>query len=58
MIVTENLKIRDRDFVKTYSDEGFYIERDGIRYIEAIDPAEFGRDYEETHIKIEEGQNE
>ena len=54
MIVTENLKIKGRDFIKTYSDEGYYIERDGVMYSEAIDPAEFGRIYIETDIKIEE----
>jgi hypothetical protein len=28
------------------------IERDGIRYAEAVDPAEFGREYTETDEKI------
>lgn len=54
MIVQENIKIKDRDFIKTYSDEGFYIEREGMKYAEAIDPAEFGRVYTETEHKIEE----
>jgi hypothetical protein len=53
MIKTENLTIGGRAFVKTYSDEGFMIERDGVRYSEAIDPAEFGRKYTETDEKIE-----
>lgn len=53
MIKTENLTIGGRAFVKTYSDEGFMIERDGVRYSEAIDPAEFGRVYTETDEKIE-----
>jgi hypothetical protein len=53
MIKTENLTIGGRAFVKTYSDEGFMIERDGVRYSEAIDPAEFGRVYVETDEKIE-----
>lgn len=53
MIVTENLTIGDREFIKTYSDSGFMIERDGARYSEAIDPAEFGRQYIETDEKIE-----
>jgi hypothetical protein len=53
MIVTENLTIGGRAFVKTYSDEGYMVERDGVRYSEAIDPAEFGRVYTETDEKIE-----
>ena len=53
MIKTENLTIGGRAFVKTYSDEGFMVERDGVRYSEAIDPAEFGRVYTETDEKIE-----
>lgn len=32
----------------TYSDSGMMIERDGVRYSEAIDPAELGRTYTET----------
>lgn len=53
MIRTENLTIGGRAFVKTYSDEGYMVERDGVRYSEAIDPAEFGRVYTETDEKIE-----
>lgn len=60
MIKTENLTINGRAFVKTYSDEGYMVERDGVRYSEAIDPAEFGRTYTETDEKIEpiEEENE
>jgi hypothetical protein len=53
MIITESLTINGRDFVKTYSDEGYMIERNGVRYAEAIDPAEFGRTYIETSEPIE-----
>lgn len=53
MIITESLTINGRDFIKTYSDAGFMIERDGVRYGEAIDPAEFGRTYIETDEPIE-----
>ena len=48
MIVRENIEISGRAFVKTYSDAGFYIERDGARYSEAIDPADIAREYTET----------
>lgn len=57
MIVKENLEIGGKAFVKTYSDSGFYIERDGEKYSEAIDPSEFGRIYTETAIPIE-GEDE
>lgn len=52
MIIRENLTIGGRDFVKTYSDLGMMVERDGVRYSEAIDPAEFGRVYTETDEPI------
>jgi hypothetical protein len=52
MIITERLAIGGRDFVKTYSDLGMMVERDGVRYSEAIDPAEFGRVYTETDEPI------
>ena len=54
MIITENLKIRDRNFIKTYSDQGFYIECEKDLYEEAIDPVGSHRDYYETDIKIRE----
>ena len=53
MIVKENIEISGKDFVKQYSDSGFYIERDGVQYSEAIDPSEFGRTYTETDIPVE-----
>lgn len=53
MIKTENLTIGGREFVKTYSDLSMMIERDGVRYSEAIDPAEFGRTYTETDEPID-----
>lgn len=55
MIIKENLTINGRDFVKTYSDKGMMVERDGAIYSEAIDPAEFGREYTETDKPIETG---
>lgn len=36
------------ELVRTYSDRGMMIERDGILYSEAIDPAELNRRYTET----------
>lgn len=48
MIVTENLTINGKDFVRTYSSNGYMVERDGVQYAEAIDPAEMGRTYTEV----------
>ena len=48
MIVTEHYTIKGKPFIKTYSDAGFMVERDGERYSEANDPAEFNRQYIET----------
>lgn len=46
MIYTEKLIINGVEFVKTYSDT-FTVERDGVEYEEAIDPAFTGRTYVE-----------
>lgn len=48
MIKTEKLTINGKVFVRTYSDNGFMVERDGVRYGEAVDPEELGRTYTET----------
>lgn len=50
MIKTENLTINGKAFIRTYSDSGHYVVRDGVEYSEAIDPAEFGRTYTEGNI--------
>jgi hypothetical protein len=64
MIVTE-FYMKRRDGVvlnRTYSDENYYIERDGVKYEEAVDPEGTGRVYIETDEKIpgreEEGAEE
>ena len=53
-IITEYHRTRDDGVVlnRTYSDKGMMIERDGIRYEEAIDPAELNRQYTETDEPI------
>lgn len=53
MIISETIKLNDTNFTKTYSDAGFYIERNGIHYVEAIDPLGSGREYTETDTLIE-----
>jgi hypothetical protein len=55
MIVTEYYRTREDGVVlnRTYSDKGMMIERDGVRYDEAVDPAELGRQYTETDEPVE-----
>ncbi len=53
MIQREYLTVNEREFVRTWSDEGKFIVRDGDLYEEAIDPAEYGRTYTETDADIE-----
>ena len=55
MIVTEYYRTREDGVVlnRTYSDQNMMIERDGVRYSEAIDPAELNRQYTETDEPIE-----
>lgn len=55
MIITEPLRTREdgTTLIRTYSDSGYMVERDGVMYDEAIDPIEFNREYKETNIKRE-----
>lgn len=53
MIKTENLTINGKPFVRTYSDSGYMVERDSVRYGEAIDPAHLNRQYTETDEPVE-----
>lgn len=50
MIIQEHVDFDGRDFVRTASDAGRYVVRDGVSYEEAYDPAEFGRTYNEGAI--------
>lgn len=50
MIRTENFTMGEKQFIRTYSDAGRYVVRDGISYSEACDPAEFGRTYTEGDV--------
>lgn len=54
-VITEYYKTRDDGVVlnRTYSDNGMMIEREGVRYNEAIDPAELNRQYTETDEPVE-----
>ena len=54
MIITEKVTIRNRDFIRTYSDSNRFVVRDGVSYSEAIDPLDSGRVYTEGDIMPEE----
>ena len=56
MIQTENIIINGRQLTRTYSDGGYYIQRDVVQYAEAIDPADSGRAYEEISVLIAGGE--
>lgn len=53
-IKTEHFDVNGRDFIRTYSDAGRYVVRDGVSYSEACDPAEFGRTYTEGELMPED----
>ena len=55
MIIMEYFCTREDGVVlnRTYSDAGVMIEREGVRYIDAIDPAELGRIYTETDEAVD-----
>lgn len=50
MIITETIEIDGIQLNRNYSDSNYYIERDGVKYTEAIDPMGTDRIY----IKTEE----
>ena len=54
MIITEYFKTLQDGTVlnRTYSDAGYMIQREGVFYDEAIDPADAGRTYAETRHRI------
>lgn len=60
MIVKENVKINDVDFIYTYSDGQYLIKQieTGELYSDAYDLAELPKEYEETDIKIDDFNNE
>lgn len=44
MVIRESIMINERAFVRSYSDEGRYLLRDGVAYGEAIDPDEYAEE--------------
>lgn len=49
-IKQEHFEINGHEFVRTVSDAGRYVVRDGVSYEEANDPAELGRTYTEGDL--------
>ena len=58
MIIKTTKEINGVLYDCTYSDSGYMIERDGVRYSEAIDPLDSGRLYTETDEPTDVGMKE
>lgn len=56
MIIVETVTMNGTEYHRTYSDLGMKIEREGVRYDEAIDPMGIGREYTETDEPIEDAE--
>ena len=57
MIKSEITNINGKQYRRTYSDSGYYIERDGMQFSEAVDFLGADFVYTETNIKIEDEPN-
>lgn len=53
MVVQTIKVINGNPFIYHYSDAGFYIERDGVQYADAIDLPQFEYRYTETNEPLE-----
>ena len=58
MIIQTTKEINGVVYEYAYSDSGYMIERDGVRYSEAVDPIDSGRLYTETDEPIDVGTKE
>ena len=58
MLITELIEINDTTYIRNYSDQGLFIERDSIKYAEAIDPVGTDRIYTETEEVIPNYESE
>lgn len=52
MIKTENVTIKGKEYIKTYSDAGMMLERNGRRYSVATEPIGFVNEYTESDKPI------
>ena len=53
MLKTERVVYSGEEYVRTWSDLGMKIERDGDPYESAVDPIGSGRTYAETDVPVE-----
>lgn len=58
MVVKTTKTVDGVTYDYTYSDSGMMIQRDGVRYSEAVDPLDSGRVYTETEEPIDSGTEE
>ena len=58
MIIQTTKEINGFLYDYAYSDSDYMIERDGVRYSEAVDPLDSGRLYTETDEPIDVGTRE
>ena len=58
MIIKTTKEINGVVYDYAYSDSGYMIEREGVRYSEAVDPLDSGRVYTETDEPIDMGADE
>lgn len=58
MVKSEVIEINGTQYRRTYSDSGYYIERDGMQFSEAVDFLGTDFVYTETNIKIDEEPSE
>lgn len=58
MIIQTTKEINGVIYAYAYSDSSYMIERDGVRYSEAVDPLNSGRVYTETDEPIDMGTGE
>ena len=54
MVKSEVIEINGKQYRRTYSDSGYYIERDGMQFSEAVDFLGADFVYTETDVKIED----
>ena len=50
MIVIERFEVGEKEYIRTTSDSGRYVVRDGVSYEDACDPAELDRTYTEGEL--------
>jgi len=57
MLITDTVTIRGTEYKRCYSNKGFLIERNGVKYSEAIDSIDSNYTYTETTEYIDNTEN-